>query len=136
MPITSIHIERDELKVYCANCRTEEIVKISALQLGRGQEIGGFHPDAIVLFECKTCPSHEQIFRTWDVTPEGFQGTPHHLHRQAVNALAGHLKTSGRSHPECRSHHEKEAAEPRDAAKLKADVVHRVPRFHDDERRD
>ena len=70
--------------------------------------------DTIDLPHCPDCGAKECLVRTWDTAPEEVADTPHAKHRRAVNALAQHLKSQGRSDPDAKIKHDAEGAGPPD----------------------
>jgi hypothetical protein len=91
MPIVNIlasNSAHPDVVYVCAACLKESTVNASALTLGQGQS-----PHAIALPPC-ACGAQEFLQRTFDVHPVESQAG----HRLAVNALAEHLKATGRIH--------------------------------------
>jgi hypothetical protein len=91
MPIVEISASNSvhpDVAFVCAACLKENTVNASALTLGQGRS-----PHAIALPPC-SCGAQEFLQRTFDVHPVESQAG----HRMAVNALAEHLKGTGRIH--------------------------------------
>jgi hypothetical protein len=91
MPILSIKktVSGVEVETSCGVCAEEQSTDLGALTLGN--EIA---PGVIALPPCG-CGSMEFLQHTFDVHPEQARAE----HRKKVNALAEHLKSSGRVHP-------------------------------------
>jgi mannitol/fructose-specific phosphotransferase system IIA component len=93
MPIVTISSQDTSGPVVtstCIECLAEQTTPTSALQLGIRR-----NAHAIALPPC-ACGAQELLHRTFDVeATESRAG-----HRKAVNALAEHLKSTGRIHPD------------------------------------
>jgi hypothetical protein len=92
MPI--IHVSKDTsgpvVTAICAACMVEQTIPALALQLGTRKSA-----NVIELPPC-ACGAQEFLQRTFDVHPTESEAG----HRKTVNALASHLKSSGRIHPD------------------------------------
>lgn len=108
MPIKNVN--ETEVVRACAMCGGEETIAISTLQLGADRS--GLDPDAIYLPPCFNCGATESLHRTWDECPEKYVRTAFYQQRMAVNALAQHLRNTGKSHPSVKHLHDAEAGSP------------------------
>jgi hypothetical protein len=87
MPIVELKNEAAPIAVIqCIVCKKNTEHVVASLQLGTSS-----NTDAIALTPC-SCGAVETLFRTHD----DVRGA----HREAVNALAHHLRSDGRVHPE------------------------------------
>jgi hypothetical protein len=92
MPITTITqgASGPTLSVACIECGAEQKIEASALTLGTDHR-----SDVIAVPPC-ACGAQEFLQRTFDVHPVEHEAG----HRKTVNALALHLKATGRVHPD------------------------------------
>lgn len=70
--------------------------------------------DVIALRRCNDCGSNECLIRTFDAASSDLDGTFFKEHRKSVNALAGHFKGRGWSHPDVAADHAAERSSPPD----------------------
>lgn len=98
--IDNVDIGKDELTWVCDGCGADCSVAVSTLSLGNAE-----HPDAIALPPCPSCGTQKFLIRTWE---------PHvdFPHRRVINALAEHLRSTGRAHPHHQKLHQERGAPP------------------------